>query len=45
LFTLTSNGDTTTINLLHKNIPDSEAAGIESGWGQYYMGSLKDLLE
>ncbi len=45
LFTLTSNGDTTTVDLLHKNIPDSEAAEIESGWRQYYMGPLKDLLE
>lgn len=45
LFTLTSNGDTTTVDLLHKNIPDSEASEIESGWRQYYMGPLKNLLE
>ena len=45
LFTLTSNGDTTTVDLLHKNIPDSEASEIESGWKKYYMGSLKDLLK
>ena len=45
LFTLTSNGDTTTVDLLHDNIPDSEATEIESGWKDYYMGPLKDLLE
>ena len=45
LFTLTSSGDTTTVDLLHENIPDSEASEIESGWKTYYMGPLKDLLE
>ena len=45
LFTLTSNGDTTTVDLLHENIPDNEASEIESGWNKYYMGPLKDLLE
>ena len=38
LFTLTSKGNTTTVDLLHENIPDSEASEIESGWRQYYMG-------
>lgn len=45
LFTLTSKGDTTVVNLLHEDIPNSEASEIESGWKTYYMGPLKDLLE
>lgn len=33
------------IDLIHENVPDSEAADIEDGWERYYIGEIKDYLE
>lgn len=35
----------TTVKLTHTNIPDSEFTSIKSGWDDYYMLPLKELLE
>lgn len=44
-FTLSKEGDKTKLDLLHEDIPDSEAKDIEDGWKTYYLGPLKELLE
>lgn len=44
-FNLKEKGGKTTVNLSHKNIPDSEFKDIKSGWKDYYLGPLKKLLE
>ena len=44
-FTLTKEKDKIKIDLLHTNIPDSEAKDIDEGWKQYYLGPLKEYLE
>ncbi len=33
------------IDFTHTDVPDENAKDIESGWGQYYLGPLKDYLE
>lgn len=35
----------TSVQLLHQNIPDNEAAEIERGWTEDYFGPLKELVE
>ncbi len=35
----------TILELIHENVPDKEAAGIDDGWDRYYLGPLKELLE
>ena len=44
-FELSQKGDSTTVRLTHTNIPDHEADDIETGWQDYFMGPLKELLE
>lgn len=44
-FTLSEKDGKTKVELLHENIPDNEADEIEVGWGRYYLGPLKELLE
>jgi activator of HSP90 ATPase len=44
-FTLKEKDGKTTLELNHKNIPDGEYEDIKSGWKDYYLGPLKDLLE
>ena len=44
-FKLEENGDQTTIQLIHENVPDKDAHDIDDGWKRYYLGPLKKLLE
>lgn len=44
-FTLKDLGNKTKVDLLHEDVPDNEAKDIESGWKDYYMNPLKDLVE
>lgn len=44
-FSLSSNKDQTKIELTQIDVPDGEFSDIEQGWKDYYLGSLKDLLE
>lgn len=44
-FKFSSDGNTTTVELLHENLPDDEASEFEKGWKGYYFGAIKDLLE
>jgi len=45
MFTLTKNGKGTDVTLTHTNIPDGEFDEIKSGWDDYYMNPLKNLIE
>lgn len=44
-FTLHEENGKTTLELLHENVPDNEAADITDGWKRYYLGPMKDYLE
>lgn len=44
-FELSDRDGITTVNLTHVNIPDNEFDEVESGWRDYYLGPLKELLE
>lgn len=44
-FSLAKEKDAVRINLLHTDVPDSEAKDIEKGWKEYYLGPLKEYLE
>lgn len=44
-FTITDKGDVTELYLLHENIPESSVKSIDSGWDDYYLGPIKELLE
>lgn len=44
-FALSKEGDKTRVDLLHEDVPDNEAKGIEDGWKRYYLDPLKELLE
>lgn len=45
-FTLSEKDDVTTVELLHENIPDDEEAeDFDTGWKEYYLGPLKELIE
>ena len=35
----------TTVELIHRNIPDSDAKDIEQGWKDYYLGPIQQLVE
>lgn len=44
-FVLSVKDDSTEVELIHENVPDSEAKDIEQGWKDYYMGPLKEFVE
>jgi activator of HSP90 ATPase len=44
-FKLEKQGNSTELNLLQENVPDDEYKDIDSGWKEYYLGSLKDYVE
>ncbi len=44
-FTLNDSNGTTTLHLLHENIPDDEIRSIDKGWDEYYVGPLKEMVE
>lgn len=44
-FILKSNGDTTSVELTHEDVPENEEADFADGWRRYYMGEVKKLLE
>ena len=45
IFILTKMVGGTRVALKQSDIPDKELKDIEDGWKQYYLGSLKELLE
>lgn len=45
IFSLTTDGKTSTIDFVHENVPEEELKDIEQGWKDYYLGPLKDYLE
>lgn len=38
-------GDSTRVELSHTNIPDEVYEEITEGWREYYLGSIKGMLE
>lgn len=44
-FNLRSKDGKTQIDLLHEDVPDSEADDIDNGWKRYYLGPMKEYLE
>ncbi len=44
-FKLRQKNSQTTIQLIHKNVPDKDVDTIDDGWKRYYLGPLKELLE
>jgi uncharacterized protein YndB with AHSA1/START domain len=38
-------GDRTRVNLTHENIPDEVYDEITTGWQEYYLGAIKNMLE
>ena len=44
-FKVESNGNETTIKLIHENVPDKDAKDIDDGWKSYYLGHIKELLD
>ncbi len=44
-FNLSEKDGVTEVELVHENLPDKEASDFESGWRNYYLGSIKKMLE
>lgn len=44
-FTLIPSGSSTTLKLEHTGVPEKEHDSIDQGWDDYYLGSIKRLLE
>ncbi len=44
-FTLKEKDGKTEVTLLHENVPDESFKDIDNGWGEYYLGPLKELVE
>lgn len=42
---LKKEGGATWVNLVHTNIPDEVYDEITEGWREYYLGSMKEMLE
>jgi len=44
-FRLSEQDGATTVELDQANVPDDDAADIDQGWHDYYLGAIKELLE
>ncbi len=44
-FTLIPNDGSTTVKLVHADVPEDEIKDYELGWKDYYLGPMKELLE
>lgn len=44
-FTLKKRGNGRVVELTHTDIPTDEVSNVDDGWKEYYMGTLKKLLE
>ena len=40
-----NNKGTTTVELIHENVPDKENAFISRGWEKYYLGKMREWFE
>lgn len=43
--TLEGNEDSTTLTLLHENVPNDRYDDLNNGWKKYYLGPLKTFVE
>jgi uncharacterized protein YndB with AHSA1/START domain len=44
-FTLTPEGGSTLLELLHRRVPDEEAEAFDDGWDEHYLGAIRKFLE
>lgn len=44
-FSLSEENGKTKLELVHENVPEKNAKDINSGWKDFYLGPLKQLLE
>ena len=43
-FTLKGKGKTTTVELLHEDVPEKSVNSITDGWNAYYLGAIQDMF-
>ena len=43
-FALTQQGETTTVELLHENIPEDEVETFSQGWKEHYFLPMQKML-
>ena len=41
---LSANGDATTVDLLHENIPEDEVEKFTQGWNEFYFGRMEKMF-
>ena len=44
-FTIKANGNKTTVDLLHENVPEKSLKSIIEGWNTYYLGAMQEMFE
>jgi activator of HSP90 ATPase len=44
-FTIKPKGKKTIVELLHEDVPEKSLKSIETGWDEYYLGSMKRMFE
>ncbi|MCX6295453.1 MAG: SRPBCC domain-containing protein [Bacteroidetes bacterium] len=44
-FTLKGKGETTTVELLHEDVPEKSVNSIADGWGAYYLGAIQEMFD
>jgi len=44
-FTIKANGNKTTVDLLHENVPEKSLKSITEGWNTYYLGAMQEMFE
>jgi len=43
--TLKGKGKTTTVTLLHEDVPEKSLKSIAEGWDSYYLGAIREMFE
>jgi activator of HSP90 ATPase len=43
--TIKLKGKTSTVTLLHENVPEKSVNSISDGWDTYYFGAIQEMLE
>ncbi len=44
-FIIKANGNKTTVDLLHENVPEKSLKSITEGWNTYYLGAMQEMFE
>lgn len=43
--TIKAKGKTSTVTLMHENVPDKSLNSIADGWDTYYFGAIQEMFE